>query len=116
MRGWRVVVRASRSADPTSVTPSPTSAIYSTNVTHFSGLIAPAAWGAPFRLPGPTPPPGPGQFPLPPLRVLLIPMDGTVMTSQGSVNHGILVTLVVLMTDPETQMPTLSFIGNSTTA
>jgi hypothetical protein len=27
-----------------------------------------------------------------------------------------MVTLVVLMTDPETQMPTLSFIGNSTAA
>src|SRR2546426_12478448 len=95
---------------------SPTSAISSTNVTHFSGLIAPAAWGAPFQLPGPTPPPGPGQFPPPPLLVLLIPIDGTVMTSQGSVNHGVLVTLLVLMTDPETQLPTLSFIGNSTVA
>src|SRR2546425_12645871 len=95
---------------------SPTSAISSTNVTHFGGLIAPAAWGAPFQLPGPTPPPGPGQFPPPPLLVLLIPIDGTVMTSQGSVNHGILVTLMVLMTDPETQLPTLSFIGNSTVA
>ena len=95
---------------------SPTSAISSTNVTHFSGLIAPAAWGAPFQLPGPAPPPGPGQFPPPPLLVLLIPMDGTVMTSRGSVNHGVLVTLLVLMTDPETQLPTLSFIGNSTVA
>src|SRR2546428_10637173 len=95
---------------------SPTSAISSTNVTHFSGLIAPAAWGAPFQLPGPPPPPGPGPFPPPPLLVLLIPIDGTVVTSQGSVNHGILVTLLVLMTDPETQMPTLSFIGTSTTA
>ena len=95
---------------------SPTSAISSTNVTHFSGLIAPAAWGAPFQLPGPTPPPGPGQFPPPPLLVLLIPLDGTMMTSQGSVNHGVLVTLLVLMTDPETNIPTLSFIGNSTVA
>jgi len=95
---------------------SPTSAIPSTNVTHFSGLIAPAAWGAPFQLPGPTPPPGPGQFPPPPLLVLLIPMDGTVMTSRGSVNHGVLVTLLVLMTDPETNIPALSFIGNSTVA
>ena len=95
---------------------SPTSAISSTNVTHFSGLIAPAAWGAPFQPPGPAPPPGPGQFPPPPLLVLLIPMDGTVMTSRGSVNHGVLVTLLVLMTDPETQLPTLSFIGNSTVA
>ncbi len=95
---------------------SPTSAISSTNVTHFNGLIAPAAWGAPFQLPGPAPPPGPGQFPPPPLLVLLIPMDGTVMTSRGSVNHGVLVTLLVLMTDPETQLPTLSFIGNSTVA
>ncbi len=95
---------------------SPTSAISSTNVTHFSGLIAPAAWGVPFQLPGPTPPPGPGQFPPPPLLVLLIPLDGTMMTSQGSVNHGVLVTLLVLMTDPETNLPTLSFIGNSTVA
>src|SRR5437660_685972 len=95
---------------------SPTSAISSTNVTHIGGLIAPAAWGAPFQLPGPTPPPGPGQFPPPPLLVLLIPLDGTVVTNHGSVNHGILVTLMVLMTDPETQMPTLSFIGNSTTS
>src|SRR6266699_2717218 len=38
---------------------SPTSAISSTNVTHFSGLIAPAAWGAPFQLPGPTSPRAP---------------------------------------------------------
>jgi hypothetical protein len=48
--------------------------------------------------------------------VLLIPLDGTVMTSQGSVNHGILVTLLVLMTDPVSHLPTLSFIGNSTVA
>jgi len=95
---------------------SPTSAISSTNVTHFSGLIAPAAWGVRFQLPGPTPPPGPGQFPPPALLVLLIPLDGNMMTSQGSVNHGVLVTLLVLMTDPETQLPTLSFIGNSTVA
>src|SRR6266436_1771698 len=95
---------------------SPTSAISSTNVTHFSGLTAPAAWGVPFRLPGPTPPPGPGQFPPPPLLVLMIPLDGTMMTSQSSVNHGVLVTLLVLMTDPETNIPTLSFIGNSTVA
>jgi len=95
---------------------SPTSAMSSTHVTHFNGLIAPAAWGTPFQLPGPTPPPGPGQFPPPPLLVLLIPLDGNMMTSQGSVNHGVLVTLLVLMTDPETQLPTLSFIGNSTVA
>src|SRR6266852_94780 len=95
---------------------SPASAFSSTHVTHFSGLIAPAAWGTPFQLPGPTPPPGPGQFPPPPLLVFLIPLDGTVMTSQGSVNHGVMITLLVLMTDPETNIPTLSFIGNSTVA
>ena len=67
-------------------------------------------------MPGPTPPPGPGQFPPPSLLVLLIPIDGAVMTSQGSVNHGILVTLIVLITDPVSHLPTLSFIGNSTVA
>src|SRR5712664_3424635 len=95
---------------------SPTSAMSSTHVTHFNGLIAPAAWGAPFQLPGPMPPPGPGPFPRPPLLVVLIPMDGTVMTSQGSVDHGILVTLIVLLTDPITHSPTLMFVGNSTVA
>jgi hypothetical protein len=43
-------------------------------------------------------------------------MDGTVMTSQGSVDHGILVTLLVLMMDPITHIPTLMFVGNSTVA
>jgi hypothetical protein len=38
------------------------------------------------------------------------------MTSQGSAQHGILVTLLVAMTDPATHIPTLLFIGNSTSA
>src|SRR3989442_10248102 len=92
---------------------SPTSAISSTNVTHFSGLIAPAAWGVPFQLPGPSPPPGPGQFPPPPLLVFLIPLECTVMTSQGSINNGHKITLIVLFTDPETNIPTLSSEDNS---
>ena len=95
---------------------SPLTAASSTQVVHFSGLIAPAAWGAPFQLPGPPGPPGPGQFPPPPLLVALLPIDGTVMTSRGQAEHGILVTLLVTMADPITHMPTLMFIGNSTTA
>src|SRR5467141_900329 len=92
---------------------SPTSAASSLQVSHFSGLILPAAWGAPFQLP---PSPGPGPFPPPPLLVVLLPTDGQTMTGQGSVQHGVFVTLLVLMSDPVTQMPILSFVGNSTTA
>src|SRR5467141_1540217 len=92
---------------------SPTSAASSTQVSHFSGLISPAAWGAPFQLPGS---PGPGPFPPPPLLVVLLPMDGNMMTSRGSVEHGVFVMLLVLMTDPVSQMPILSFVGNSTMA
>jgi hypothetical protein len=95
---------------------SPISAASSTQITHFSGLIAPAAWGAPFQLPGPPGPPGPGQFPPPPLLVALFPLDGTLITDQGSPQHGTLVTLLVVMTDPVTHRPLLMFIGNSTTA
>src|SRR3989442_14246525 len=95
---------------------SPMSAASSSQVIHFSGLIAPAAWGAPFQPPGSPPPPGPGPFPPPPLLVVLFPTDGQIITGQGSVHHGVFVTLLVLMTDPTTQMPTLIFAGNSTSA
>ena len=95
---------------------SPLSAASTSQVIHFSGLIAPAAWGAPFQPPGSPPSPGPGPFPPPPLLVVLFPTDGQVMTGQGSVQHGVFVTLLVLMSDPVTQMPILSFVGNSTTA
>src|SRR5712664_4482470 len=95
---------------------SPLSAASSSQIIHFSGLIAPAAWGAPFQPPGSPPSPGPGPFPSPPLLVVLFPTDGQVMTGQGSVQHGIFVTLLVLMSDPVTQMPILNFVGNSTTA
>src|SRR2546425_6095718 len=95
---------------------SPMSAASSSQVIHFSGLIAPAAWGAPFQPPGSPPPPGPGPFPPPPLLVVLLPTDGQTMTGQGSVQHGVFVTLLVLMSDPVTQMPILSFVGNSTAA
>src|SRR2546425_5464812 len=95
---------------------SPMSAAPSSQVIHFSGLIAPAAWGAPFQPPGSPPPPGPGPFPPPPLLVVLFPTDGQIITGQGSVHHGVFVTLLVLMTDPTTQMPTLIFAGNSTSA
>src|SRR6266568_4009376 len=91
---------------------SPLSAASTSQVIHFSGLIAPAAWGAPFQPPGS--PPGP--FPPPPLLVVLLPTDGQTMTGQGSVQHGVFVMLLVLMSDPVTQMPILSFVGNSTTA
>jgi len=93
---------------------SPMSAASSSQITQFNGLISPAAWGAPFQLPG-SPPPGPGPFP-PPLLVVLLPSDGRIMTTQGSVQQGIFVMLLVLMTDPVTHMPTLSFVGNSTMA
>src|SRR2546426_6336356 len=95
---------------------SPLSAASTSQVIHFSGLIAPAAWGAPFHPPGPPPPPGPGPFPPPPLLVVLLPTDGQTMTGQGSVQHGVFVTLLVLMSDPVTQMLILSFVGNSTAA
>ncbi len=95
---------------------SPLSAASSSQVIHFSGLIAPAAWGAPFQPPGSPPSPGPGPFPPPPLLVVLLPTDGQTMTGQGSVQHGVFVMLLVLMSDPVTQMPILSFVGNSTTA
>jgi len=96
---------------------SPTSAASSSSsqVSHFNGLISPATWGAPFQLPG-SPPPGPGPFPPPPLLVVLLPTDGNIMTSQGSVEHGVFIMLLVVMTDPVTQMPILSFVGNSTMA
>src|SRR5205807_724307 len=87
----------------------------STLVVDFSGLTAPAAWGAPLPTPG-SPNPGPGQFPPPPLLVAVIPIDGEMMTGQGAVQHGTLVELLVLMTDPTTHLPTLSLFGNSTTA
>ncbi|HEX9197386.1 MAG TPA: hypothetical protein VF906_06280 [Candidatus Bathyarchaeia archaeon] len=38
------------------------------------------------------------------------------MSGQGSVQQGIFVMLIVLMTDPVTGMPTLNFVGNSTMA
>ena len=97
---------------------SPMSAASSSQVIQFNGLISPAAWGAPFQLPG-SPPPGPGPFPPPPpppLLVVLLPSDGRIMTGQGSVQQGIFVMLLVLMTDPVTHMPTLNFVGNSTMA
>src|SRR2546428_8063360 len=72
---------------------SPMSAASSSQVIHFSGLIAPAAWGAPFQPPGSPPPPGPGPFPPPPLLVVLFPTDGQIITGQGSVHHGVFVTL-----------------------
>src|SRR5260370_12191613 len=95
---------------------SPLSAASTSQVIHFSGLVAPAGWGAPFQPPGSPPSPGPGPFPPPPLLVVLFPTDGQVMTGQGSVQHGVFVMLLVLMSDPVTQMPILSFVGNSTTA
>src|SRR2546428_3450446 len=76
----------------------------------------PSAWVAPSHPPGPPPPPGPGPSPPPPLLVVLFPTDGKIITGQGSVHHGVFVTLLVLMTDPTTQMPTLIFAGNSTSA
>ncbi len=97
---------------------SPMSAASSSQVIQFNGLISPAAWGAPFQLPG-SPPPGPGPFPPPPpppLLVVLLPSDGHIMSGQGSVQQGIFVMLIVLMTDPVTGMPTLNFVGNSTMA
>ena len=97
---------------------SPMSAASSSQVIQFNGLISPAAWGAPFQLPG-SPPPGPGPFPPPPpppLLVVLLPSDGHTMSGQGSVQQGIFVMLIVLMTDPVTGMPTLNFVGNSTMA
>ena len=97
---------------------SPMSAASSSQVIQFNGLISPAAWGAPFQLPG-SPPPGPGPFPPPPpppLLVVLLPSDGHIMTGQGSVQQGIFVVLLVLMTDPVTHMPALDFVGNSTMA
>src|SRR3989441_9884144 len=95
---------------------SPMSAASSSQVIHFSGLIAPAAWGAPFQPPGSPPPPGPGPFPPPPLLVVLFPTNGKIITGQGSVHHGVFVTLLVLMTYPTTQITTLIFAGNSTSA
>src|SRR6266581_2001774 len=99
---------------------SPLSAASSSHlVLQFNGLTAPAVWGAPLPIPGPNPPssgPGPGPFPLPPLLVLLIPVDGHMMTSSGIRMHGVLLTVIVMMTDPITQLPTMSFIGNSTIA
>src|SRR6266581_3109312 len=94
---------------------SPMSVVSSSQVVQFNGLISPATWGAPFQLPG-SPPPGPGPFPPPPLLVVLLPSDGHIMTGQGSVQQGIFVMLIVLMTDPVTGMPTLNFVGNSTMA
>jgi len=90
------------------------SAASSSQVIQFNGLISPAAWGAPFQLPG-SPPPGPGPLP-PPLLVVLLPSDGHMMTARGSVQQGIFVMLLVLMTDPVTGMPILNFVGNSTMA
>src|SRR2546428_7217177 len=94
---------------------SPMSAASSSQVIQFNGLISPAAWGAPFQLPG-SPPPEPGMLPPPPLLVVLLPSDGHIMTGPGSVQQGIFVMLLVLMTDPVTNMPTLNFVGNSTMA
>src|SRR3989441_7601960 len=94
---------------------SPMNAASSSQVIQFNGLISPAAWGAPFQFPG-SPPPGPGPFPPPPLLVVLLPLDGHIMTGQGSVQQGVFVMLLVLMTDPVTHMPTLNFVGNSTMA
>src|SRR5207245_9579689 len=84
-------------------------------VVHFSGLTAPAAWGAPLPTPG-SPNPGPGQFPPPPLLVALIPIDGEMMTGPAAVQHGTLVELLVLLTDPTTHLPTMRLFANSTTA
>src|SRR3989442_14756799 len=81
-----------------------------------SDFIVPAGGGGPFHPPGSPPSPGLGPFPPPPLLVVLFPTDGQIMTGQGSVHHGVFVTLLVLMTDPTTQMPTLIFAGNSTSA
>src|SRR5438445_12928410 len=94
---------------------SPMSAASSSQVIQFNGLISPAAWGAPFQLPG-SPPPEPGLLPPPPLLVVLLPSDGHIMSGQGSVQQGIFVMLLVLMTDPVTHMPALDFVGNSTMA
>ena len=94
---------------------SPMSAASSSQVIQFNGLISPAAWGAPFQLPG-SPPPGPGPLPPPPLLVVLLPSDGHMMTARGSVQQGIFVMMLVLMTDPVTGMPILNFVGNSTMA
>jgi len=84
-------------------------------VVQFNGHTAFAVWGAPLPTPGPNPP-SPGPFPLPPLEVLLIPVNGHMITSSGTRMQGTLVTLVVMMTDPLTQLPTMSFFGNSTIA
>src|SRR5207245_10230468 len=91
---------------------SPMSAASSSQITQFNGLISPEAWGAPFQLPG-SPPPGPGPFP-PPLLVVLLPSDGRLMPTHGSVQQGVLVVLLVLMTDTVNHIPRWSCVGNLT--